>query len=1252
MTNQKKISGYRLHKERVLFSGGEIIRTIKYPLSPINPSQEITLFLKKFEDALISDDLKIRGDMNLNDYLIYTTQGKTAYTLFDFWKDSIKAGVIWMPTPAELINFLIEKYKLPSIIDLIWNNASPRITQFFEKERFKDILKSDPVRSNNTKNSFYIRIVSYLKKEFFNKEGKNYEISYPEVKKEVDFIINSFFDSNGKLLLEGKKQDEFWKKEYNLDKSLIENAKPKGKYADITFAIIPELISDYYTNQKLENLIEKRAKWLEEEKLLQSILGLSNNFNGFSNYFGKILEGLQKDESETEEIYQALKVILPVIDKEKDKVLSALNFLSEKAKLLGKTSLPLVNGWHDYRSFFGGKIQSWFTNSLKRKNELEDKISQFKESLKKAKKYLENQQASPDAEKEKKDILELILIIENFFTDENKSIKIEENYQIFDSLLSLLKRALNFYYQKYIQKEGDEIKVNKFEPFQGIYPKIDKPVAFYGQSARRINEKIINQTIPIIEDGIENIKKIILYLKDSFSILETFDKAKKSQETIEDVYRKFLQFFWNKYTSLSINSTYFKEKFYSILIENIDENETKKITIKNSGRYVIYKSPYAKGATEKLSIKNIDYQKEFEKSVLSLTDFLFSFKNEDLLKDTNILLDWIELSKNIISLLLRYNSKESYQPTDLHLDHFSQAKRYFELFNKNQYSKNEFSFIIQSLILSEVRGAATLYSKKDYTAKYSIQVISSNTKFKLYYLPKSPLNNITNKKQLMQPHSYAVCLGANSSKKNGQKANVFLLNKDNIQPAYLSEEVKNYLFKLSSSYYQIQFLDKFIYRPKGWEDIDINLSEWSFVVEKNYQIVWDLETKKPKLILKTQDKKNKIYLTIPFILRPKSDLQKIAPLKEIAKGNDKEEKDLSRLNYPILGVDVGEYGLAYCLVKFDYDKNNYSIINAQIVKDDDERPVLGFINDKNIASIKDKFSQIQQRSRKGAFDEEDTIISQIRENAIGRLRNKIHFLITKKISSVIYEDSISNFETGSGRTTKIYNSVKRADTKFETQADKQIHDHVWGSKTKWIGRNVSAYASSYTCVNCLKSLYQIKKEDLEYIKIENQIGRIVSMTSPYGEIKGYLTDKKNYHLGYQFKNTSDDLKYFRKIVEDFARPPIGKNSEVLTRYATKLLQENGKIENLKKIRGNSAIFVCPFCQFVADADIQAAFMMAVRGYLRFSGVVPSENNEKSKQINKKEDKAKNISGQSFLSQTINYLKNIKRSQIIEYLRLK
>lgn len=92
------MKGYKIHIERVKNTNGEITRTIKYLLTPTNPqtNQDKTVF------NFIYDDTKIRGLSNIPDYL----KNKNNYDLFDFWIDTLKAGIIFQPN-AKFLEYLI-----------------------------------------------------------------------------------------------------------------------------------------------------------------------------------------------------------------------------------------------------------------------------------------------------------------------------------------------------------------------------------------------------------------------------------------------------------------------------------------------------------------------------------------------------------------------------------------------------------------------------------------------------------------------------------------------------------------------------------------------------------------------------------------------------------------------------------------------------------------------------------------------------------------------------------------------------------------------------------------------------------------------------------------------------------------------------------------------------------------------------------------------------------------------------------------
>ena len=80
-----------------------------------------------------------------------------------------------------------------------------------------------------------------------------------------------------------------------------------------------------------------------------------------------------------------------------------------------------------------------------------------------------------------------------------------------------------------------------------------------------------------------------------------------------------------------------------------------------------------------------------------------------------------------------------------------------------------------------------------------------------------------------------------------------------------------------------------------------------------------------------------------------------------------------------------------------------------------------------IHKIKDQYRENQKIQRTATFSRPNTKLALIRENVINSLRNRVHHLVLNYKATPIYEFEISNFETGSGKITKIYDSVKRSD---------------------------------------------------------------------------------------------------------------------------------------------------------------------------------------------------------------------------------
>mgnify|MGYP005854467923 FL=1 len=256
-----------------------------------------------------------------------------------------------------------------------------------------------------------------------------------------------------------------------------------------------------------------------------------------------------------------------------------------------------------------------------------------------------------------------------------------------------------------------------------------------------------------------------------------------------------------------------------------------------------------------------------------------------------------------------------------------------------------------------------------------------------------------------------------------------------------------------------------------------------------------------------------------------------------------------------LGLDVGEFGIAYCVI--EQKGHQITLLNR------------GFLTSNSLQKIKLYISKNKIQQLKGTFSITSTQVDRARENAIHDLRNQIHDLVTRYQAKPIYEYSISNFETGSGKISKIYNSVKTADIIGENEAEHTEKKNTWGNKYYKLGNHISSYGTSYTCHHCKKSLYSY----------ENELSKL-SVSPNIGLQKINLSDSV-----ITIYNDGSGKKLFEKA-KNSARPSL--DSEIIKQYTP-------IIDVLwRQSRGNSAVFICPFCQTVSDADIQAALMIALK----------------------------------------------------------
>ena len=1210
----KRLSGYKVHLERLLFAADtSTVRTFKFPLVPVdlfNQLRETTdssQVLSRLIAAIKHDDLYLRGPSNLVDYLKF--KNSKIYSLIDFWLDSLRLGIVFMPSTASLMDFVTSIKKGKSIFSQIFEEADSRIQQFFKPDKFiEEIIIKREIRRNKSSHSFRLLFQKIMKDDLDNQEKE-------EAEKFINQLVKAFFDSTGALKVKGASfQNQLWKEQFGLDKEKIDLS------FDLTFYCFPELAVDQINSPSpskiltlFDLLIKKRKLWLQQynflgkegDNYLDKTLGLSDNFNAFSNYFGSVLKRLKNYEIDC--LLTLLEKISPLAE-DKPKVKRILTFLADRLQYLEPPTAPRISGWHDYRTLLGGKLQSWWTNHKRRTEEQINQLEALTKSLVEIEEFINKDESSFDdvdlkmfrqrANEIKEIVADLRLLLEKN-KQKNKLVEDFGAYEILVSLINRLRQLLNEFWQLYYKDElgESEKEVGQHRLLKNFFSlRIYKPRNFYGYSQREDLEKIVNHTFPVIENGLD----LTIKLVKSLSSQVDYQQAVSEKDGPDVGFRRLLEVIRLKCRDNKVNTEEFRQ-FYFLLLRQFLSSPDKFEEYLFSGKYTFFKSRYSASTQSLFQLNVDDYSKVVKKLIISLIDKILSYRKEVLLQHPNLLLDWIEASKLVVSRLFRWSDQEkTWRLDSFDFQPFPSAKIYIEKLGLDKVKTAALARIIMSYVFSDFRGSATIFSKRKLIVKYNIQPVNGLERYQLIILPKNTAFEIEKWWQLtssLKPEEMVKEIKWMVNLSNqGTTISLPVLSKSSSRFGLKKVRVGDYFFQIITSKYQLQFLERLIYKPRQWKRVKISVNDPSLIVEERYHLDWNLQSGLPESKRseeKIDNKKPVFYYALPFTFQVERAKQEKTALQII------KEKSPDSIYY--LGADIGEYGIAWAIIK---------VSTRQIeIKDS------GFLYDKRIKKIQERFREIQQRARQGLFLEASTVLAQLREQAIGYLRNRLHHKLLTYQGEIVYEANISGFEKGVGRVTKIYDSVKRPDVGNHPDAVRDVYSqlikHIWGLRTggkdRAPGWQVAARGTSYTCLLCGRSIYGFK-EDKEWRVLGRLKGNswIWQFQDP---------DSSLLVLGYSEKEPPQLIKhkFARKYFSNFARPPIGslekdKKNRLVFRIRSEAVNQfviNRSLLNPKQLRsirinrGNSALFICPFqdCLAVVDADIQAAVVIALRGYL-------------------------------------------------------
>jgi len=1137
-SQQKKPSyngrtGYALHTARLSYVGKEGMRSAKIPLDGEDSTRN-TLW-----DNVRADYIGQVGEMNIGDWYEGEQKGAHVYALADFWLDSLRAGVIFSHKEKEMhgvIAHLNGDETFSKKFSLALAERNPELAALADNTALYQFFISGKRPGKKTDEEFFWSVRNSVFPRFRNVEDAT-----------VDAYARRLVDT---VLKQTKDDTEADTLKIVLAKEYVGfDPTPDIPYKHTCFfhpqtSLLPDASAKQILAMYKELATQKDPTLYgydgeNESDVMKQIFGLFNNQGAFANYFNTTLADFRAGGEHTE---QAIVTVSPYWATHRNELHARIMFLVERARMLPEPHL--TKGWHDYRSTFGGKIESWVSNVLRQEKEIAKQLfGGIEESGKGARK-------KETFVRGHKQILEEVLA-DTCLSDDTKAIAHEcfdlvlrmeisgitdADLLLYRTMLGDARIGMNVDYQTaYPELKGKTEKERKqeekekraYRKYATLYTNIKLIPNFLGDSKRIVYKKFI-QSAEILHTSIATLASLEMTLSEA-PISPKFTSDDEAEIFVTKLYETLRK----KYAVL--NATRFRGVIEGIfrhlkgtlngemfdmmnVLERADETEsTQKI------EYVCYTPPYARvhprRRTVDIIIKNEDIPALLDTLLVALKP-----RWDDIMAGGDIgeLADAVEMEKIRMGIVvaLWYRHPVARILDELSEELFSSAHAFAKLKgNPETFSGEDLGRLLQSGILSEMKGAITTMSRVEYTERYTGQLMNTET-----HMPLCRTED-----------GWHILSGKYQKKeKDGMIAVPIKKGKGfEGETDYTTEYIHTQdLLHLNTSVYQLQFLDKTL--PQGkrtiswWDahDIAFSLNSYSFIAERNMRIDWDISQKKFRI---TPGEEKRLFVSIPFSFSPKN------------KATDTLEK---RTRY--MGIDVGEYGLAWTIIETDAVHKKVVRILKQ-----------GFIYEPLTHTVRTYVATLKNLQTKGTFGMPNTKLERLRENAVGSLRNKVHDIAMRYDAIPVYEFEISNFETGSKRTTVIYNSVKRADVgRGGSEADKAEASLVWGKTGKNFGKEIGAYATSYICSRCGYSPYEASV--IEGTRATLDMEKKLSRPS----LNDFLKDHSAY-----------------KTREEFAM--------------------RGNKESIwKERRGNSAIYVCQHCGHVTDADVQASYWIAVKSFAK------------------------------------------------------